>query len=112
MRGRVRRKAALAALERVVEAASEARCALCERPLGRQVEWHHVVPKSEGGRVTVPVHPICHRTIHASVTNADLARVYPTIEALRRREDIQRFLRWIADKPPDFHAPTRKSLER
>ncbi|MCD2323131.1 HNH endonuclease [Sphingomonas sp. IC-56] len=112
MRGRVRRKAALAALEGVVEAASEARCALCERPLGRRVEWHHVVPKSEGGRKTLPVHPICHRTIHATVTNADLARLYPTMEALREREDIQRFLRWIADKPPDFHAPTRKSLER
>ncbi len=66
------------------------------------------MPKSEGGRETVPVHPICHRTIHASASNADLARLYPTLDALRAREDIARFLRWIADKPPDFHAPTRR----
>ena len=33
---------------------------------------------------------------------------YPTIEALREREDIARFVRWIADKPADFHAPTRR----
>ena len=111
MGGRVRRKAALAALDRVAKALVEERCALCDRPLGRRVEWHHVVPKSEGGRETVPVHPICHRTIHATVSNADLARIYPTIEALRDREDIQRFLRWIADKPPDFHAPTRRKLD-
>ena len=69
---------------------------------------HHVLPRSEGGRETVPLHPICHRTIHASASNAELARLYPTLEALREREDIRRFVTWIADKPPDFHAPTRK----
>lgn len=108
MRGRVRRKAALAALEHVADTPDKARCALCERPLGRRTEWHHVVPKSEGGRETLPVHPICHRTIHATASNVELARVYPTIEALRERDDVQRFLTWIADKPPDFHAPTRR----
>ncbi|HWU94130.1 MAG TPA: HNH endonuclease [Sphingomonas sp.] len=83
-------------------------CALCDRPLGRRVEWHHVLPKSEGGRETVPLHPICHRTIHASASNAELARLYPTIDAIKERADIRRFVAWIADKPPDFHAPTRR----
>lgn len=108
MRGRVRRKAALAALTHVPPPPPEERCALCRRLLGRRVEWHHVVPKSEGGRETVPVHPICHRTIHATFSNVELARVYPTIEALREHEDIRRFLGWVDDKPPDFHAPTRR----
>ncbi|PAX08337.1 HNH endonuclease [Sphingomonas lenta] len=84
-------------------------CALCGRPLGAKVEWHHLVPKSEGGRVTAPVHPICHRTIHALVSNKDLAGEYADVDALRARPDVQRYLRWIADKPPDFHAPTRRS---
>lgn len=83
-------------------------CALCGRPLGEKVEWHHVVPKSEGGRETAPVHPICHRAIHAAVPNKDLARLYPTLEQLRGQDDIARFLRWVANKPPDFHAPTRR----
>jgi len=94
-------------------AASEAppeACALCDRLLGRRIEWHHVVPRSEGGRDTVPLHPICHRTIHASASNAELARLYPTLDALKQREDIRRFVAWIADKPPDFHAPTRRKL--
>lgn len=87
MVGRVRRKAGLAAAAARQDAAPADTCALCARPLGRKVEWHHVVPKSEGGREMVPVHPICHRTIHATVSNADLARLYPTMDALREREE-------------------------
>ena len=83
-------------------------CAFCERPLGAKVEWHHVVPKSQGGKETQPVHPICHRAIHAAVGNKDLARLYPTLAALRGQEELARFLRWIANKDPDFHAPTRR----
>jgi len=83
-------------------------CALCGRPLGRRVEWHHVVPKSRGGRETLPLHPICHRAIHANVSNKDLERLYPTLEALKAREDIAAFLTWIANKPADFHAPTHR----
>ncbi len=83
-------------------------CALCARPLGQRVERHHVVPKSEGGTLTVPVHPICHRTIHAFVPNRELATSYATIDQLRARDDMQQYLRWIANKPPDFRAPTRR----
>ena len=107
MRGRVARRLAAAALDAAPAAAPPAACALCGRPLGARVEWHHVVPKSEGGRETQPLHPICHRAIHAHVTTAELARLYPTLELLRGREDVARFLRWIADKPADFSAPTR-----
>ncbi|WP_344693095.1 HNH endonuclease [Sphingomonas cynarae] len=83
-------------------------CVLCGRPLGARVEWHHLVPRSEGGRITAPVHPICHRTIHATLTNAELARDLADPAALRAHPDIARFLRWIADKPADFHAPVRR----
>ena len=82
-------------------------CWLCSRELGRRVEWHHPVPKSRGGRDTVPVHPICHATLHRHFSNAELAAFGPDVEALRRQETIARFLRWIDGKPPEFHAPTR-----
>lgn len=107
-RGRVARRLAEAALGALPPAAPPARCALCGRPLGVRVEWHHVVPKSEGGRDTAPLHPICHRVIHAHVGNAELARLYPTLELLRGHEEIARFVRWVADKPADFSAPTRR----
>jgi len=81
-------------------------CWLCKRPLGRRVERHHPVPKSRGGRDTVPVHPICHRTIHATFTNAELARRGTDPDWLRTAPELSGFLRWIEDKSPDFHAPT------
>lgn len=109
MVGRVKRKAGLATAEALSTGhAQEPLCALCDRPLGTRTEWHHLVPKSEGGRVTAPVHPICHRAIHAAVSNADLAGPLAEIATLRQVQAIARFLRWVADKPVNFHAPTRR----
>lgn len=83
------------------------RCWLCHRPLGRRVQWHHTVPKSKKGRETVPVHPICHRTIHKTHTNVQLARFGTDRQRLLEDEKLARFVAWVANKPPDFHAPTR-----
>lgn len=83
-------------------------CWLCARPLGHRIEWHHPVPKSRGGRETVPLHPICHRTIHAVLDNTRLARMPAEPAALLEVEEIARFVRWVAGKPPDFHAPTHR----
>lgn len=83
-------------------------CFLCGRPIGSKVQWHHVVPKSRGGRETAPVHPICHRTIHATLGNKELERSYPSAEALRAHPEIARFIQWVSGKEPDFHAPTRR----
>ncbi|WP_144037246.1 HNH endonuclease [Sphingomonas sp. TZW2008] len=107
--GRVSRKLGLIdAAARADAAAAPLACALCDRPLGSRVEWHHVVPKSEGGTETQPVHPICHRTIHAAADNATLARI-GELSGIRAIPTVARFLTWIADKPPDFHAPTRRT---
>ena len=86
----------------------ELTCFLCGRPLGSRVEWHHPVPRSRGGRHTEPVHPICHRTIHATFTNKELERTFASPDALRAHPEIRTFLRWVEDKDPDFHVPTRR----
>ena len=83
-------------------------CFLCGRTLGSRVQRHHPVPKSRGGRETVPVHPICHRAIHATLTNKELERGYATAEALRAHPEIAKFVEWVSGKEPDFHAPTRR----
>ena len=83
-------------------------CWLCGRPFETLVQWHHPVPKSKKGRSTVPVHPICHKTIHANFTNAELARIGEDVEAVRSNPAIAKFVDWVAGKPPDFHAPTRR----
>jgi 5-methylcytosine-specific restriction endonuclease McrA len=87
---------------------SDPACWLCGRPLGERVERHHPVPRSRGGRETVPIHPICHRTLHRRFSNKALERMDGSRSALVADPDIARFLEWIAGKPPDFHAPTRR----
>jgi hypothetical protein len=57
----------------------------------------------------VPVHPICHRTIHRTLGNKELERDFASAAALRRHPDIARFIDWIRNKDPDFHAPTRRA---
>ena len=106
--GRVKRKLGLLEAAARAEAPPPLVCALCHRPLGTRTEWHHVVPKSEGGRETVPLHPICHRTIHAAADNATLARL-GDLGPVRALPPLARFLKWVANKPPDFHAPTFKA---
>jgi hypothetical protein len=86
-------------------------CWLCARPLGRRIEWHHPVPRSRGGRERVPLHPICHRTIHANFSNAELERS-GEVATLREHPAVANFLRWIAGKPADFHARTASRRER
>lgn len=81
-------------------------CWLCERPLGVRIELHHPVPKSRGGRGTVPVHPICHRMLHATFSNAQLARIGDEVQQLRSDPAISKFVKWLRNKPPDFHART------
>ncbi len=90
----------------------EETCALCRRPLGRLREKHHLVPRSFGGRATVDLHPICHRKIHDVLSERELARDYGTTEALRRHPEITPFLRWLRNKPADFHKVTRPSAGR
>jgi hypothetical protein len=82
-----------------VSEAGPAPCFLCGRPL-------------RGGRETVPVHPICHRAIHRALDNKALARDYASPDALRSHPELARFLAWIADKDPDFNAPTRRPKRR
>lgn len=83
-------------------------CWLCSRPLGERVEWHHPVPKSRGGRDKQPIHPICHRTLHARYSNAELDRIGGVLSELRADPEVARFLAWVANKDPDFHAPTHR----
>lgn len=81
-------------------------CWLCRRPLGRATEHHHLVPKSRGGKETVAIHPICHRTLHRTFSNAELSAFAGSLAAIRADPRIGRFLAWISGKNPDFHAPT------
>jgi hypothetical protein len=50
----------------------------------------------------VRLHHLCHREIHATLTEAEIARSYATIEALRAHPRLARFVAWVARRPPGF----------
>ncbi|WP_145642463.1 HNH endonuclease [Neorhizobium alkalisoli] len=78
-------------------------CSLCERVIpSDQIEDHHLVPKSKGGKIKVPLHRICHSHIHAAFTDAQLARKFSTISAILEDPAIQKFVSWVKTKPPGF----------
>lgn len=57
----------------------------------------------------MPLHRICHRQIHALLSETELARDYHSIVALQAHPGMAAFLSWIASKPPGFSGRTRKS---
>lgn len=85
-------------------------CPLCGRCIPpAQRDAHHLVPKSKGGRITTHLHRICHRQIHAVLTENELARQYATVDALLAHPAINTFVAWVKTKPDDFFVSTRKS---
>lgn len=91
-------------------------CPLCLRPIppGARASRHHLLPRLKGGthHGTVLLHHICHQAIHARFTEAELARGLTEPAALRTEPRLAAFLAWVAGKPPDFHAPTRRARDR
>lgn len=83
-------------------------CWLCGRPCGETVVWHHPVPKSRGGRETVPMHPICQNTLIANFTNSELQRAGMDVDQLLANPTIRKFVDWVANKAPDFNASIAK----
>jgi hypothetical protein len=83
-------------------------CPLCGRPIppGTAASRHHLVPKLKGGKggETVLMHDICHRTIHATLGEAELARDYADIAALRAHPALARFIAWVSRRPPGFRS--------
>lgn len=88
-------------------------CELCDRPIPTALrDAHHLTPKSRGGVTTVFLHRACHKQVHAVFTETELARLYPTPQALRAHPEMARFIHWVQNKPNDFNPPTRRSRSK
>jgi hypothetical protein len=83
-------------------------CWLCGRPAGKTMVLHHPVPKSGGGRDTVPMHPICQQTLTVNFTNSELERHGMDVEGLLANPTVRKFVDWVAKKDPDFTATIAK----
>jgi len=88
-------------------------CALCNREIPPTLrDAHHLIPKSKGGVVTVLLHRACHKQIHALFTETELAKQYPSVEALQAHTEIAKFINWVKQKPNDLNLQTRRSRNK
>jgi 5-methylcytosine-specific restriction protein A len=79
-------------------------CRLCERQVPRHlITLHHLKPRQKGGKAEhrTPLCKPCHKQLHATFSNTDLARHYDSIETLRTAAPLQPFLQWIRKQNPE-----------
>jgi len=87
-------------------------CALCQRKVPPQlITQHHLKPRQKGGKAEhrTPLCKPCHKQVHATFGNTDLARVYDSIESLREAPLLKPFLQWIRKQSPDRNFRTERS---
>lgn len=87
---------------------------LCQRLIpARLIALHHLTPRQKGGKAHhhTPLCKPCHKQIDATFGNTDLARVYASIEALRKATLLQPFLKWIRKQSPHRNFRTARSRE-
>ena len=84
---------------------------LCERPIpdGVPQSLHHLIPRSKGGKVgaTVLLHHQCHKEIHATLSEGELARQFNTTQALQAHPRLEKYIKWVRKRPPSFMSRTK-----
>ena len=81
-------------------------CALCHRETPTLTQ-HHLLPISQGRRRGVKIQDLptvelcaaCHKYLHTTFTNSELAGPYNSLEALQGHEGVQKFVAWIRKQP-------------
>lgn len=70
------------------------------------------MPKTFKGKEKIPLHNICHRKIHATFTERELANYYHTVERIMENEDMQKFAEWVAKKDPAYYSGSDETMQR
>jgi 5-methylcytosine-specific restriction endonuclease McrA len=109
MIGKIRKKL-LSSQESTFQVEEVLVCPICERPIpSSEKDAHHLIPKSKGGKSTQFLHRICHRQIHALLSETQLAKEFNTAAALKEHPSMQQFISWVRTKPNHFYERTSKS---
>ena len=93
---------------------SENNCPLCDRPMvtGKSVDKHHLIPKAKKGKDAERVHRVCHVKIHSCLSEIELEKFYNTWDKLRAHEEIQKFVKWVSKKDPEYYDSSRDTKRR
>ena len=58
------------------------------------------------------VYRICHRKIHATLSERELGKDFSSWAALQQHPEIAVFVKWVATKPAPFYDNSRKPARR
>ncbi len=86
-------------------------CCICDRDMikGPSVDDHHFTPKCCGGKETTTIHKVCHNKIHKMCPDEkELARLYNTPELVKAHPEMQKFIKWVSKKDPEFYDKSDK----
>ena len=89
-------------------------CQICGRDLvmGSSVNEHHLIPKTFKGKETITIHKVCHSKIHSVFTERELYNHFHTPERLREHPEMEKFIKWIRKKEPEFRTRNRSTNEK
>lgn len=89
-------------------------CPICQREMieGPSIDGHHLIPKTHKGTEKTLMHKICHVKLHSVFTTREMQHYYHTIERLLESDHIQKFIKWVAKKPPEYYEKTKDTRER
>ena len=77
-----------------------------------EVNKHHLVPKSRGGRETIPLCKPCHNMIHAVYTEKELERNFSTVDELLAAENLQSWIEWVRKRKPTARIRVKTSKQK
>lgn len=96
-------------------------CEICGREVSKTTR-HHLIPRTrhknkknkkdfdrQEVKKTVPICRPCHSQLHAVFTEKELERVYNTLELITFHPEMQKWIKWIKNKPDGFKVPTKKT---
>lgn len=81
---------------------------------------HHLKPRTFKSRTKevhdddnfVRIHKMCHQKIHATFSEKELFSYYHTIDRLLENEEMQKFVKWISKKPPEWYDKNDDTSDR
>lgn len=89
-------------------------CPICNRDMipGKNLDDHHLIPQTFKGKEKITLHRICHSKLHSVITEREMQHYYHTIERLLEHEEIQKFIKWIKNKGPEFYNRNKETKNR
>lgn len=90
------------------------KCPICDRDMipGKSLDDHHLIPRTFKGKEAITLHKICHRKLHSVLTEREMLKYYHTVERLLGHEEIQKFIKWVKKKDPEYYSGSKETKGR